>query len=73
MSTEARVVALAKKHLFDDQREPDLDLHFNESDVSSMAVLAFAKALGNEFNHQISAEDFPKFECLRNLITHLDS
>ena len=69
--TQYRVATLAKKFL-DPEREPNFDLSFSESSVSSMDGMAFAKALAREFSVEIPAEDFASFNCLRDLVSYLD-
>lgn len=56
-NTHDRVSSLARKFL-DPQREPNFDASFGDSSISSMDAMAFAKAVGSEFNVEISAEDF---------------
>lgn len=70
--TQARISSIARKFLEPD-REPDFDKSFGDSPISSMDCMAFVKAVGAEFNVDLSAEDFANFNCLRDLVNHLDS
>lgn len=70
--TQNRVTALARKFL-DPVREPNFDASFSESSISSMDAMAFAKAVGSEFNFEIPAADFANFNCLRDIVSYLDA
>ena len=63
-SVEDRIFELAKEN-FD--REPDWDLTFSESDVSSMDAVAFIKLLGEEFDVEIPPELLAQADNLRKL------
>ena len=63
-SVEERVLELAQEN-FD--REPDWDLPFSESDVSSMDAVAFIKLLGEEFDIEIPPEQLAQADNLRKL------
>lgn len=71
-STEERIAGLAKK-LLNLDHDPDFDVHFSERQVSSLDTIAFARAIGQEFNHDIPAEKFASFNNLRELATYLDA
>ena len=63
-SVEDRIFELAQEN-FD--REPDWDLSFGESDVSSMDAVAFIKLLGEEFDVEIPPELLAQADNLRKL------
>lgn len=65
-SIEDRIFELAQKNL-DLGREPDWDLTFGESDVSSMDAVAFIKLLGQEFGIDIPPEDLAEADNMRKL------
>ena len=65
-SVEDRIFELAQKNL-DLGREPDWDLTFGESDVSSMDAVAFIKLLGQEFGVDIPPEDLAEVDNMRKL------
>lgn len=71
-NTHDRVASLARKFL-DPVREPNFDASFSESAISSMDAMAFAKAVGSEFNCDIPADDFANFNSLRDLVSYLDA
>ncbi len=71
-NTHDRVATLARKFL-DPVREPNFDASFSESSISSMDAMAFAKAVGSEFNREIPADDFANFNSLRDLVSYLDA
>lgn len=71
-NTHDRVSSLARRFL-DPVREPNFDASFSESAISSMDAMAFAKAVGSEFNCEIPADDFANFNCLRDLVSYLDA
>ena len=71
-STEERVAGLAKK-LLDPGREPDFDVDFSEKEISSIDAIGFAKALTQEFNYDIPAEEFANFKNLRDVVAYLDA
>ena len=54
-------------------REPDFDRDFGEANVSSMDAIAFAKALAQEFEVEIPAEDFADFKNLGHICSYLDA
>lgn len=70
--TEEKAAKLAKKY-FDLDHEPDLERDFAEVKVSSMDAIAFAKALAQEFDMDIPAEDFADFQNLRHICNYLDA
>lgn len=63
-SVEERILELAQEN-FD--REPDWDLPFRDSDVSSMDAVAFIKVLGQEFDIEIPPEQLAQADNLRKL------
>ncbi len=71
-STEERITALSRKLLVPD-RDPDFDKDFSESDISSIVVVEFAKAVASEFGLEIPAEEFAGFKNLRELVSYIDS
>lgn len=71
-STEDRLKNLVQENL-DTGREPDLDIKFSDSGVSSVDAVAFIKLAGQEFNVAIPPEDFSQFQSLRDLAKYIDS
>ena len=71
-ATEQKITALSRKLLVPD-RDPDFDKDFSESDISSIVVVEFAKAVASEFSMDIPAEDFAGFKNLRELVSYIDS
>ena len=70
--TEERAAKLARRFL-DMERDPDFERDFGEANVSSMDAIAFAKALAQEFEVEIPAEDFADFKNLRHICNYLDA
>ncbi|MDE0251205.1 MAG: acyl carrier protein [Gammaproteobacteria bacterium] len=71
-STEDRLKKLVQENL-DTGREPDLDIKFSDSGVSSVDAVAFIKLVGQQFNVEIPPEDFSQFQSLRDLAKYIDS
>ncbi len=71
-STEQRITVLSKKLLAED-RDPDFDKQFSESDLPSIVVVEFAKAVASEFGLEIPAEDFAELKNLRELVSYIDA
>lgn len=67
-SVEERIFALAQENL-DLGRDPDWDLTFGESDVSSMDAVAFIKLLDQEFGIEIPPEELAEVDTMRKLAT----
>ena len=65
-SVEERIFALAQENL-DLGRDPDWDLTFGESDVSSMDAVAFIKLLDQEFGIEIPPEELAEVDTMRKL------
>ena len=65
-SVEERIFELARENL-DLGRDPDWDLTFGESDVSSMDVVAFVKLLDPEFGIEIPPDRLADVDNLRKL------
>lgn len=65
-SVEERIFELARENL-DLSRDPDWDVPFGESDVSSMDVVAFVKLLGPEFGITIPPGHLAGVDTLRKL------
>ena len=65
-SVEERIFALAQENL-DLGRDPDWDLTFGESDVSSMDAVAFIKLLDQEFGIEIPPEALAEVDTMRKL------
>ena len=57
---------LAQENL-DLGRDPDWDLTFGESDVSSMDAVAFIKLLDKEFGIEIPPEELAEVDTMRKL------
>ncbi len=70
-STRERVAALAQNYL--DDREPDFERAFADSDISSTDALAFLKSVSKEFGREVPAEEFAYFKNLGDLVSYLDS
>ena len=65
-SVEERIFELARENL-DLGRDPDWDLTFGESDVSSMDAVAFVKLLDQEFGIEIPPEELAEVDTMRKL------
>ena len=65
-TVQDRTFELARENL-DLGRDPDWDLTFGESDVSSMDAVAFIKLLDKEFGIEIPAEDLAEVDTMRKL------
>lgn len=65
-SVEDRIFELAQQNL-DLGRDPNWDLPFGDSDVSSMDVVAFVKLLDPEFGIQIPPDALAEVDTLRKL------
>ena len=65
-SVEERIFELAQENL-DLGRDPDWDLTFGESDVSSMDAVAFIKLLDQEFGIEIPPEELADVDTMRKL------
>ncbi|MCY4014399.1 MAG: acyl carrier protein [Gammaproteobacteria bacterium] len=65
-TVEERIFALAQENL-DLGRDPDWDLTFGESDVSSMDAVAFIKLLDQEFGIEIPPEELAEVDTMRKL------
>lgn len=70
--TEERAAKLARRFL-DTDREPDFERDFGDANISSRDAIAFAKALAQEFEIEIPAEDFVDFRNLRHICNYLDA
>lgn len=65
-SVEERILELAMENL-DLGRDPDWDLPFGDSDVSSMDAVAFIKLLDKEFGIEIPPETVAEVDTMRKL------
>lgn len=65
-TVEERIFELAQENL-DLGRDPDWDLTFGESDVSSMDAVAFIKLLDKEFGIEIPPEELAEVDTMRKL------
>jgi len=65
-TVEERIFELAQENL-DLGRDPDWDLTFGESDVSSMDAVAFIKLLDQEFGIEIPPEELAEVDTMRKL------
>ncbi len=71
-SVEQRLSDLAKENL-DLGHEPDLDLKFSESDVSSVDAVAFVKLVNQEFGIEIPPEDLAELDTMRSLASYIEA
>lgn len=71
-SVEQRLSDLAKENL-DLGHEPDLDLKFSESDVSSIDAVAFIKLVNQEFGITIPPEDLAGLDTMRSLAKYIEA
>ena len=71
-TTEARLRALIDENL-DLGHEPDFDLPFGESGVSSLDCVAFVKLVSKEFDVAIPPEDWMGIGSLRGLVARIDA
>ena len=65
-SVEERIFKLAQENL-DLGRDPDWDVTFGDSDVSSMDVVAFIQLLDSDFGIEIPPEALAEVDTLRKL------
>ena len=73
MATAAdRLKELANEHL-DLGHEPDLDVKFSDSGVSSVDAVAFIRVVNQDFNITIPPEKVAEMETLRDLAEYLDT
>lgn len=71
-STADRLLQLYRDNL-DTGRDPDLDLGFSDSGVSSVDAVAFIKLVGTKFGVTIDPEDFAGINTLRDLTSHVEA
>ena len=71
-STADRLLQLYRDNL-DTGREPDLDLGFSDSGVSSVDAVAFIKLVGTSFGVTIDPEDVSGINTLRDLANHVEA
>lgn len=65
-SVEDRIFEIARDQL-DLGRNPDWDLKFSESDVSSVDAVAFFKLVGEEFDIELTPEELAEVQTMREL------
>ena len=70
-TTTDRLLQLYRENL-DTGREPELDLGFADSGVSSVDAVAFIKLVAGAFGVTIDPEDYAHFTTLRDLAAHID-
>ena len=70
-STADRLLELCRDNL-NPGREPDLDLAFSDSGISSVDAVAFIKLVGTTFGVTIAPEDFGRLNNLRDLVDLID-
>ena len=74
MTTEERVQQLAAEHLATEGSQGvNLDLSVADSGVSSVAVVAFVRLVGQELSVDLPPEDVSKMSSLRDLINYIDA
>ena len=71
-TTAERLKELVDEHL-DLGHEPELDVKFSDSGVSSVAAVAFIRLVNQEFNTTIPPEKVAHMETLRDLAGYLDT
>lgn len=76
-STEERVRRLADENLEIEGREAgqqlNLDNNVGDAGISSVAVVAFIKLVGEEFNLELVPEDVAQMNSVRDLINYIDA
>ena len=70
-STEDRLKKLAQENL-NLGHEPDFNVKFSESDVSSVDAVAFIKVVNSEFNITIPPADVAQLETLGSLADYIE-
>lgn len=76
-TTEERIRKLVDDNLQIEGREAGQQLNLESSiadaGVSSVAVVAFIKAVGAEFNLELPSEDVAQMSSVRDLINYIDA
>lgn len=71
-TTASRLQALIDEHL-DLGHQPDFDMPFGEAGVSSLDCVAFVKLVAQEFDVEISPEEWMGLGSLSGLAAHIDA
>ena len=76
-ATEERIRKLVDSNLQIEGRaagqELNLDASVADTGVSSVAIVAFVKLVGEEFNVELPPEDVAQMSSLRDLINYIDA
>ena len=73
-TTEERVRQLAAEHLVTEAgKGVDLDISVADSEITSVAAVAFVRLVGQELNVDLPPEDVAKMSSLRDLINYIDA
>ena len=73
-TTEERIRQLAADNLeFEGNSEIGLDTSVADSGVSSVALVALVRLVGQEFNVELPPEDVSQMNSLRDLINYVDA
>ena len=72
-TTEERVLQLANENLEIDGGQIGLDANVADSDLSSVAVVAFVRLVGQDLNVELPPADVSEMKSLRDLVNYIDA
>ena len=72
-TTEERIRQLAAENLEIEGNPVGLDTSVADSGVSSVALVALVRLVGQEFNVELPPEDVSQMNSLRDLINYVDA
>ena len=72
-TTEERVLQLAAENLEMDGGQIGLDGNVADSDLSSVAVVAFVRLVGQELNVELPPADVSEMKSLRDLVNYIEA
>ena len=72
-STEERIRQLAAENLEIDGSQFSLDASVADTGLSSVAIVAFVRLVGQELNVELPPADVSQMNSLRDLINYIDA
>lgn len=72
-STEERVRQLAAENLENDGSQFSLESSVADTGLSSVAIVAFVRLVGQELNVELPPADVSQMNSLRDLISYIDA
>lgn len=72
-TTEERLRQLATENLEVDGNQINLDGSVADSGVSSVAIVAFVRLVGQELNVELPPADVSEMKSLRDLVNYIDA